>query len=246
MVKLVVRPTLLLASLVALGCNGQTDGSADSGANDAPTDTSTTLTGTWVGYIEGFQFMDGSSAATMTLVQSAAVTGTVYFGVGQPLAPPTDPTLGYPPSGLDAREGFAFAALNVTYVAPHLTLQIQASQIWKQWCELQTTIYPDYNGESDGGCGNLLGYNCLPNVAFEEGTFCAWSSCDHPLWSNIDCGKLALCGSSGPCQCTATSCTVPVATVGGIAFDMQLGATALDGTVTGLDAQAHNVHLTRQ
>ena len=115
----------------------------------------------------------------------------------------------------------------------------------------QQTIYPVENGVSDGGCGALVGYGCLPNAATGGGTAgCQWMGCGQSTRTPIDCGKMALCAfERSPCTCTATSCTVDVGNsgVGLIALDMQLVAGSLDGSLTGLGgSNPLNVHLTRQ
>jgi len=64
----------------------------------------------------------------------------------------------------------------------------------------------------------------------------------------VDCGKAQLCALNSICNCTATECHegIGTPTMGGIAFDMQLAAGALNGSVTGLDSTPLNVHLMRQ
>jgi hypothetical protein len=250
-------------ALALAGCQGTTAdlGGVPKDAGVTALDASSNpLSGTYTGYIESFKFPDGSDVVTMTLAfaDSGAVTGTVYFGTGAPLAPPTNPNLGYPPgydtigvSAFPPLEGFDFAVLDGTYASPRLTLTIQPSEIWKQWCEIQTTIYPIYNGQADGGCGSMLGYGCLPNagtMGMTQGgvTTCQWISCDEPA-TTVDCAKMALCVNGGTCTCIATACTVPVDTSGGISFDMQLISGALNGSSVGLEeSQVLSVHLMRQ
>jgi hypothetical protein len=245
-----MRSLWIIGAVFVLGCSGKIDSGADaSSPGDAGSDgsvvTTTGLAGTWVGYVESYKFGDGSDAVTMTLSDTGV--GTTFFGSGPALPPPTDPDVGYPPSGVDPREGFDFTNLQPTFAAPRLTLSISSNEVHKKWCEIQTVIYPAYNAESDGGCGPLLGYNCLPNAATQGGSPCFWSSCDHPTWTQVDCGKMTLCGSmGGVCSCTSTSCTVATPTAGNIAFDVQLSGNKLDGSVTGLDGGTLNVHLTRQ
>ncbi len=246
-----MRTLLLFVAAFSVGCSGKIDdpdASVDAATAEASTSDSpaaSALSGTWVGYVESFKFGDGSGAVTLVLDGSGA--GTTFFGPGPALAPPTDPEIGYPPEA-DARENFAFTNLSPTFAAPRLTVSVAPGEVHKTWCELQTTVYPMYNSESDGGCGPLLGYGCLPNAATQgNGSSCAWSSCDHPNWTTIDCGKLALCSmGGGACQCAQTSCTVNLPPSGSIAFDVQLAGNSLDGSVTGLDGSVHNVHFTRQ
>ncbi len=225
------------------GSSGSSSGGADAAANP--------LSGKYTGYIESFMFPDGSDVVVMNLsfAGDGTITGTVYFGTGTPLAPATDPNVGYPPGftgGQTPLEGFEFTIIGGTYTAPRVQLSIQSTELWKQWCEIQTMIYPQYNSASTG-CGPLLGYGCLPNVGFMGGASgCSWTSCDHPNPTPIDCGKLSLCTPlGGVCTCTMTACTVPTPAKGDIAFDMQLASGKLDGSVTGLGA-LYNVHLTQQ
>jgi hypothetical protein len=230
------------------------------------------LSGIYKGYVETFMFPDGSDTVTMALTfdSGTTVTGTVFFGDGPALPAPTDPTVGYPPGYADSPtyqqvplEGFAFTALDGNYSAPRLRLQIQVTELWKKWCEIQTTIYPMYDEGVDGGCDHLLGYGCLPAVGRPPGNFagCEWASCSQGP-TPIDCGKYALCGGGAPgsiCSCTEASCTVvpslpPQFSNGpssSVSFDMQLQQGMLDGSIAGIAAglgggQAFNVHLKRQ
>jgi len=255
----------LLLALVA--CSGTTvndgGGSAGNSGGDSGGGSSSAspLSGTYSGYLENYAFSDGSDAVVMKLAFSASnsVTGTIYFGTGSPLPPATDPTVGYPPgygeSGPDSYawplERFDFTVLGGTYASPRVEVSLQPTEVWKHWCEIQTVTYPWFSNDSreDGGCGSMLGYGCLPNhVSWQSGGSgsCAWQSCDTAM-THIDCGKLALCSPwPGTCTCTATSCSMPLPSKGPIAFDMTFAAGALDGSVTWIDGNLHNVHLAKQ
>lgn len=226
-------------------------GSGSSSGTSGTDAAANPLSGTYTGYIESYQFPDGSDVVTMNLVfaTDGTITGTVYFGSGPPLPQATNPDVGYPPgyTGGQVLEGFDFTVLGGTYAAPpRVQLSVSQAEVWKHWCEIQTTIYPRYNGQSDGGCGGFLDYGCLPNVA-GGGTGgadggCEWTSCEQPSAMLIDCGKFYLCSMGMACQCTATACTVPIGSQGGVAFDMQLANGAMDGSVT-IGGQVYNVHL---
>jgi hypothetical protein len=249
------------ASAQPEGTAAQSDsGSVDvSAANDGPS----ALSGVYSGYIESFMFPDGSDTLVFTLTfnDDGTVTGTVRFGTAPLLGPPTDASVGYPPGygemymgafGPQAPlEGFSFTVLSGTYMmSPRLQLQVDPRELWKQWCELQTTIYPYYNG-AQTGCGPLLGYACMPNGvtggATGGGNGCQDTPCNQTQPIPVDCGKLTLCAfGPGPCTCTSTSCTVVVGPMGSIAFDTQLVAGGINGSVTGLDnGQILSVHLTK-
>jgi hypothetical protein len=226
----------------------------------------TVLSGVYRGYIESFKFSDGSDAIQLSLsfASDGTVTGTAYFGSGPTLAPPIDPAATYPPGYGEPSagplgtgqvlEGFAFTILAGTYQAPRLRLDVQPRELWKRWCELQTMIYPYYNGLASGtGCGDLQGYGCLPNGGTRgTPTGCEVDPCFQSQPIPVDCGKMALCRTGpGPCTCTATSCSVRVDPYGTVAFDMQISGS-IDGSVTGIEAQGapnaashYNVHFMR-
>jgi hypothetical protein len=235
------------------GGSGSDGGGSGSGSDGRPS----ALSGVYSGYIESFMFPDGSDEVKMTLSFNAdgTVTGTVFFGNGPALAPPTDPNVGYPP-GVQGGLGpatysptdFAYTILNGTYMAPRLQLQIETQEIFKAWCQLQTQIYEVCNCGSSG-CGD---FSCLPNSAtMTGGSSCAIEPCGQTQFMAVDCGKLSLCSPGGPCKCTAAGCTVQVGPMGDVAFDTQVTPAAINGSVTGLTemgvaANLFNVHLTEQ
>jgi hypothetical protein len=246
------------------GSSSGASGSSSGGSGSSSGAGANPLSGTYTGYIESFQFADGSDVVVMKLsfATDGTVTGTVYFGTGSPLPPPTDPNVGYPPGfgpapnnmPIGAYEGFDFTVLAGSYAAPRLKVSLDPNEVWKQWCGMQTVIYALDNGDNpDGGCGTPLGiYGCLPNAGFSVmGSTCTIQWCQQPTGMTVDCGKMALClgGAAGGdvCTCTATSCTVPTPPMGSVAFDMQLTSGSLDGSVTGLKppSQVYNVHLNR-
>ncbi len=236
------------------GSSGGSSGSSSGSTGSNP------LSGTYKGYLESFMFPDGSDTVVMTLTFAAdsTVMGTIFFGDGPLLAPPTDPSVGYPPGFRDQGstvpasallEGFDFTILAGTYTAPRLQLGFDPVQLWTTWCELQTA-YPFCNcpNGSDGGCPSGSPYACLPNSATgQSGLTCNYTPCGDSTPMPIDCGRLALCGGQVmACTCTATGCAVATPPQAGITFDMQLNAGALDGSETGISSSVLNVHLTKQ
>jgi hypothetical protein len=240
-----------LAAVSSLGCAGK---HLDLGQQDGGQGGGTAMV--FAGYIESYKFGDGSDTVVMnlTFADSGTITGTVRFGTAPDLPLATDPNAAYPPSGTYPFEGFDFTVLGGTYAAPpRVQLSITGIEIYEHWCEIQTTIYPEYSlgAPTDAGCGSIIGYGCVPGHSlggtFGMGTNCTWISCEYPTPQPIDCTKRDLC-TAGICTCTATSCTmqIPLTGPGDQAFDMQLTSGALDGSLTGLDQYPHNVHLTRQ
>jgi hypothetical protein len=175
------------------------------------------------------------------------VTGTATFGNAQPPPPPTDPNGAYPP-GLTADamqapapanyiEGFVFTILGGTFDGSRAKLGVQSTEVFKAWCELQPEVWG--NGP-DGGAP----YSCLPNWGFSSNGAACTSTNPQNSAQTIDysCEKLGPCGPfGGTCQCTAASCTVPVATPS-IPFDLVFSSTSLDGSIAG-DLGDKNVHL---
>jgi hypothetical protein len=217
---------------------------------------------TFKGYIENFTFPSGSDTVVMNLATATdgTVTGNVFFGDGPPLAPPTNPDVGYPPAEAEAGaadildlggalEDFSFTVEQGKNASSRVTFDLYRWEMWNTWCTIQTTIYPIYNGGVvDGG---LIGYNCLPNDGF---TATSSNSCTLlPLQPQqppipVDCGKLTLCHGLPVCSCTPTSCWATCKGGAGqqVHFDMQLANGTLSGSVAGLSSNIYNVHLTNQ
>ena len=62
-------------------------------------------------------------------------------------------------------------------------------------------------------------------------------------WIPVDCGTARLCASGSVCQCMANGCSVGLTE--GIHFDLDVSLPNVDGSVSGLGAFLHNVHLTK-
>lgn len=245
---------LVGAALISASCGGVVSGGQDAGGTGDDSATSgdvlveagtSDLAGTWVGYVESYKFPSGSDAVTFQI--SGVVAGTVTFGGAPPPPAPTDPNGAYPPGLVSSMmqapapsqylEGFVLTMLAGSFDGARLKLGVQSTQVFKAWCELQTQIWG--NG-GDGGAP----YSCLPNWGYSgDGTTC---SSTNPANSSqtitYTCEKLGLCG--GVCECTLTSCTVPV-TAPTITFDMVYTPGKLDGSITG-DLGDKNVHLKKQ
>jgi hypothetical protein len=248
---------------------GRAVGARDAGATATPGPSGASEV--FKGYIENFRFPSGSDTVVMTLTfgSGGAVTGTVFFGDGPPLAPPTNPDVGYPPGVtfevLPSPEDFAYTVLEGKQATSRVTLQVNSRELEKKWCELQTVIYPSY-ATIGGPSGSMVvtSYSCSGSGGMVD-----MGPCENDVRSGgpdggetfipIDCGKLEVC-SHDFCTCTATTCTVPLMgttpqrglalTTPDLGFDMQLVGNTLSGSVSGLpvgtpDGQLYNVHLTR-
>lgn len=202
-----------------------TPGSTSLGGDD--------LSGTWTGHIELLQFASGSDKVTFDIsaVHGSSVTGTVLFGDGTLLPPPTSATAVYPPSGVELFdnpgtnevEGFDYTMLDTDFANDRLQITLQLLQLWDGWCALQTPVAnPEPHPASRA-------YWCGPAVA------------DPTLGTDEqqDCEII--------CQCTATSCTAGPTSTAAISFDLMLEGGALQGSVGGLVGgnQTRNVTLTQ-
>ncbi len=253
---------VILCCVELAGCGGQAldvgsnDGGATRGdepppAPDPISDASFATAATrevWSGHLVNHQFTDGSDALTMTLdfAANGTVTGSLLLGSGSILQPPTDPNVGYPPGNLGqvvAVEGFPYTILDGTSIGPHLTFHVAESEVWTQWCALQTS-YPVLS--FDGGPAYTRGpnfYSCSPSYPNQSLGFDS-SGCyvdDVP----INCGKSNLC-MHGVCQCSATGCQVDTNSGADIALDLDLllPNTRAAGTITG-EFGTYDVRFTR-
>jgi hypothetical protein len=205
------------------------------------------LSGSWSGYVENFAFNDQSDAVTLTF-RNAPPGGQVVFGDSPPLAPPSDPNVGYPgglqlepmhPSTSAPYPGFAFTLMKTSLDGQRLQFDIAPTELWTTWCQLQTPILDEVNAD--------MSYGCVHNWATSFGGPQGCSQTDPATRQQvpIDCGKLALCQfGSGVCGCTAQGCAVTLVT--SVHFDLVMAAAKADGSVKGLDGSLHNVHLTKR
>ena len=197
------------------------------------------ISGTWKGYVENYTFRDKSNAITLRIVSGPnGITGHATFGMS-PLTPRvTNPTVGYPP-GIDpdltvAYPGFPFTMEEASLEGSRLQFDISRAEIWKTWCEAQAPIADEMNVGS---------YGCAHNWATNYGATCSQLDPMTMQWVPIDCGRLRLCAPGSLCQCTAKACGVILR--GGIHFDVNVNVPMADGSVSGLDTDLHNIHLTQ-
>ncbi len=195
---------------------------------------------TWTGYIEAFMFPSGSDDVRIVF-DSDHTDGTVYFGMGTPPPPATDPNVGYPPGyGYDRGvfgdyvvEGFGYRFTGAMVSASRVQITVDLGTLWAEWCSRQYPLMvgPDF-------------YQCGGNTGFTSSA----DGCSYPDPMTgqdvpVDCGRLFLCGAMGgsACACTATDCTA--ATGNQVTFDFHV--TGNDGTGTIGIGAPHNVYLTR-
>lgn len=235
---------ILACALLACRTQVVNLGNNDGGAGSVASGGSSGSPATWTGYIEGYHLPSGSDAVTIVLATKSdgSLTGTVTFGDKPPPPPPTDPSVGYPPSTNDASaiyshagpltvesiEGFHYTAQNpvVSTDGSRVQLDVATYELWKSWCELQTSY-------SWAGVGSGPQYGCDQGPNFQQSgtTFqCMVGDTSGTTYTPIDCGKAQICGES-VCTCSSTSCTVNTSNTD-LHFDLQLKGDTLEGAAS--------------
>jgi hypothetical protein len=196
---------------VLASCSSGTGQPVDLGddAVDSSGQTLASYEGNWDGYIEAFEFSSGSDRLRISL--DASGQGSVEFGEAAPLAPFSNPTVGYPesdpfdtpgfvPNYTGPREGFSYPVHDAAVSDGRIELVVWGSDIVEDFCAAQTEIYQTFSipsrntcsptgdsyGESDEGC---------MDVAVESST----------SGMQFDCGLVKTCLAG--CACDETSCT---------------------------------------
>jgi hypothetical protein len=189
-------------------------------------------------------FPSGSDALRMTVraANATRLCGSVMLGSGMPPPPVTDSNVGYPPGlfrcapdasttsvGRDVVhfDSFPMTMMGGLITGPRLQFQATVDELWRPWCELQTSY-----------AGPMRVYSCMPAAGACPG-------------QSVDCGKRALCDptidQASPCRCTAEGCTGdPSAnTAGHLTFDLRINGSSADGSVNLGEAGLHNLHMDR-
>lgn len=162
----------------------------------------------WDGYAEAFDFEPSSDRIRLTLDENGE--GTLEFGDENPLPPPTDPDVGYPP-GYDGSPGartrtlipgFRYSVQGVGVIDSRIELGILPDELYSDWCSLQTPILDEVNStpsEPVYHCAHNWGITPIDNQ-------CSQTNPQTGEQVPIDCGKFDLCFGLGPCSCTQDGC----------------------------------------
>ena len=174
--------------------------------------------------------------------------GHARFGDDPILAPPTDPSIGYPPkdeavTGQNQigpqdllgppESGFWFTIRNGVRSGSHIAFDVSSQELWGSWCALET--------------GKTPASTCIPNVASrtnwgDAGDECFYLDSDTHEYVRVDCLKLMLCRNA--CECdTPQTCYAP--TENTVHVDAVETGDSIDGSITLGTSQALNIHLTR-
>ncbi|WP_437585930.1 hypothetical protein [Sorangium sp. So ce1000] len=227
------------ASLANTGCQSQDlpigNGEPSSGGEDSS--AAALLIAHWEGYVENFKFRSGSDVIQIDIdtVEGASIQGKVRFGTGASVPPAVDPDVGYPTTiepeasyDIDLPyEGFDFTMLGAELTDRRLRFSIDPRELWKGWCELQTSYLRNPGSNT---------YSCMPNEAWEAGS----DGC-HLGGQPVDCGCLALC-ERAVCDCRESGCTIDARDA--VDFDFAVDQQRADGSIV-FGRTIYNVRLTR-
>lgn len=191
------------------------------------------LTGTWVGTVNLFEFLDQPSTVTLRF-PTGTVDGRVVFGSGAPPPPAVDGDAPYPP-GFDGGHGgspqtlaagFAYTMLDGHVDQGKIVFSVATSELWQDWCGLQTTY---------SWAPQAASCNCLPNWGGKmvDGS-CYQEEPGSGILVPVACQKFFMCSSMqlGACSCTASGCRANWAR--NITFALTLEGEQLAGTATSL------------
>jgi hypothetical protein len=186
--------------------------------------------GEWAGYIENVQFQSGSDAIHMNVTgsQGDQIEGVVTFGAGSPPPVAVDPDVGYPTGPAcgyqpGVTEGFAYTVLAGNMSVARLEFGIDARELWKTWCELQTS----YEWGADGP------FSCLPNASVIGGDENGCYLLDEQQNSTpVDCCKQTMCFWDQVCECHLDGCGIEL-NGAAIRFDLTIDGDAAVGSVGG-------------
>ena len=115
---------------------------ADSaGCGAATVALSTSVQGSWSGYIENFQGAPDTVRIAIAVASDGTLSGQATFGTDAPPPPAPDPALPWPPN-YDTRAdptfvaGASYTARDINWQARRLKLKLELSELWQPWCAL--------------------------------------------------------------------------------------------------------------
>lgn len=172
----------------------------------------------WDGYAEAYKFRSGSDRVRIQLDEEGH--GTIVLGDGAPPAPATDPDELYLPLDISSvsagapfgfvtdelAEGFAYTVQHASVEEKRIQLGIDANELYKSWCELQTPVHNTAPEGPEYGC---LPYFTSAGASNVDGVFhCHINDYETGEEVEVSCAKTTYCGPNPVCSCTADGCTV--------------------------------------
>jgi hypothetical protein len=210
---------------------------ADSASCDAATVAlSTSVQGSWSGYIENFYRSDAPDAVRIAIAVAAdgTLSGQAKFGTGAPPPPPSDPNVPWPPGYTTAvdptfLEGTSYTARDINWQSRRLKLKLELSEPWQPWCALLPSYPTDFGPP----------YACQPaGIAYEADGTCWVPGAKEPS----NCDKWSVCGLL--CECDASGCHASAINAFTISVDIAFDRAKAEGSISVYGGN-FNLRLTR-
>jgi hypothetical protein len=224
----------------------------DAGLSLPSATTLAPLLGTWTGHAETLTAPDGVLTLTFTEESGGTVNGSLTLGSSPPPPHATSKTAPYPPDldtaghadvndGVadwtqvpDPYPGFPYTVRHVSFDGTRLRLDFLLLEVWKGWCELQTSYAYEDQAISDDPC------QCLPSGEEDIRSGQCFHANDMGVPEPISCTIFALCDSTSPCFCRSTGCTIDPNGSSGT-LDVKLESNQLIGSVTSIGSTVSEV-----
>ncbi len=205
----------------------------------------------WDGYVEAYQFEDGSDRVRVVLDNQGH--GSIRVGNRDLIGPPTDPTANYPAQATDETSyaqsfwsGFNYTASNARVENERIRFESSSYELFSAYCALQTP----YPSPLDAGVplSNCLPYNFLFVLNRVDDTCTIPANTTNTGWTrgdptvDVNCEQLAMCG--GVCTCTEAGCEIETPTNLSVDAALDDTETKLEGTLL-LDNQRISIRLKR-
>lgn len=218
------------AVVLAAAGSGCSQGTVSIGDQQPATQAKTGLAAfaaNWDGYIEAYNFTDGSDRVRITVNNDA--TGTARFGNEELWPAATDPNTKYPPNFPQyltifpptplppaVWDGYNYNLKGLRVEAERIRGSSWSQDIFGGWCALQTPN-PTVSGQTyPYSCAPTCGYIAIGSPQQPGGpsdtcyTFDPCPTADPTDWQSANapfpCERLTLCGLQ--CVCDATSCAL--------------------------------------
>lgn len=195
------------------------------------------VVGVWEGAVQDQFFQDVIPLRVELLGASErdGVCGRVRWSEGDPLPAPTeprerwpdDPRLGFGGNTSFMYEGHTYTMLDGGARADQVRFRITAAELWRPWCELQTSSWHP----------NRMIHSCLPPHDSLENVGTDFTCVLHEQGGSdiiLDPGVCQLCYTQ-VCTCNSERCVADPRNVhDSLKFDLRFDAESAIGVVTGL------------
>lgn len=222
--------TMILAIVGSTACS---DAPADIGEKNpalAKSDLAA-YAATWVGYVEAYQFEDGTDRVQLVLDEQGQ--GSIRFGDRELVAAPTDPEAYYPPHATATFwseptktahtifSGFEYPVNDARVESERIRFGTTSTEPFSSYCALQMPYLDPLRSTEEQPFYKCLPYTLLKSKLSMPSTTCtipatttssSWAQGDPMV--DVNCEQLSMCDGFGPleCACTAAGCSVDTTT----------------------------------